>query len=394
MRVKINGGLEAAVREKASSSKRRHFSQVMNLGQSYRLFFPLADDVDGQATIITASAWGRKLNQDILGKGVSFVKLSPDYNKDGNLHDSSGIAPYARIARVIFEAEYSYEVEQAKERAIKESKVLGKDVDPTALAMSLKEIDQAYHGDKDAKPNPVPASKSPAINRPSLEIATECLVVPLDAKGAPEWNKSEIAALPLTSNAKIQQLRAIYMNKDYCDDDQEYLEVGWNYSGVDKKAAGRSAAFTPVSKEVSLAEKFPESWEANKSKLEGLSKDPDMIASKNWTLSAATPAKEVVEKFKSYLLKKPILLPHIDFEADITKAAAKDIIDMGVTDEYKNIQEQLLALVNENTESEEDDVEVSSETVEKTTHLNNIEDVNNAGINLDDVTNDTDIDKL
>ena len=124
MRVKVNGGLESDVKEKASTSKRRNFSQLMNLGVNYRLFFPLADDANGQVTIITASAWGRKLNQEILGKGVNFVKLSADYNKDGNLHDNSGIAPFARIARVIFDADYKYEVEQAQDRAVKEAKTL------------------------------------------------------------------------------------------------------------------------------------------------------------------------------------------------------------------------------------------------------------------------------
>lgn len=394
MRVKVNGGLESDVKEKASTSKRRNFSQLMNLGVNYRLFFPLADDANGQVTIITASAWGRKLNQEILGKGVNFVKLSADYNKDGNLHDNSGIAPFARIARVIFDADYKYEVEQAQDRAVKEAKTLGKDVDEVALRMSLKELEQTYYGDKDAKPNPVYATKAPAIGNQTLEIATECLVVPLDTNSVPEWNKAEVASLPLTSNTKIQQLRAIYTNPDFCDDEQEYLEVSWNYSGTTKAEAGRSACFTGVSKETSLARKFPELWEANKGKLADISLDPETIASKNWTLSTATPVKEVVEKFKSYLLKRPILFPHIDFDADITKAAAKDIIDLGVTAEYKNIQEQLLALVNEDATADDSGMEVSSEVVEKTMNLNNLEDVQKSGVNVDDVADQTDIDNL
>ena len=65
-----------------------------------------------------------------------------------------------------------------------------------------------------------------------------------------------------------------------------------------------------------------------------------------------------------------------------------------MTGEYKNIQEQLLALVNEDATADNSDMEVSSEVVEKTMNLNNLEDVQKAGVNVDDVTDQTDIDNL
>lgn len=395
MRVRVNGGLEGAVKEKNSTSKRRAFSQKMEVGNSYRLFFPLADDEKGDTTIIVASAWGRKLDSDILGKGCNFVKLSPDFNKDGNLHDNSGIAPYARIARVIFEAECAFEKDEAKDEAARTARALGKDIDTIALASKLKEIEQTYHGDPDAKPQRIYATKSPVIGRQTLEIATECLVVPLNVSGAPEWEKAEVCAFPFTSDKKIAQLRTIYQNSDYCAPDAEYLEVGWTYSGKDKKEAGSNAALTGISKDTSIATKFPELWEANKYRLEDISSDPDTMASKNWTLSAATPVKEVVERLKAYLLKKPILLPHIDLEADITKQAAKDILELGVADGVKSVQESLLALVNQTEDAEEEaEPEVTADVVQKTMNITNVEDVHNTGVSIDSIVDTTDIDNL
>lgn len=319
---------------------------------------------------------GFENKSDVVVLNSVFIAPANRGDKTANRHGNKGVAPEIKTNSKMLELSN------------------GEFIDMCYNPMGVKELEQTYYGDKDAKPNPVYATKAPAIGNQTLEIATECLVVPLDTNGVPEWNKAEVASLPLTSNTKIQQLRAIYTNTDFCDDEQEYLEVSWNYSGTTKAEAGRSACFTGVSKETSLARKFPELWEANKGKLADISLDPETIASKNWTLSTATPVKEVVEKFKSYLLKRPILFPHIDFDADITKAAAKDIIDLGVTAEYKNIQEQLLALVNEDATADDSGMEVSSEVVEKTMNLNNLEDVQKSGVNVDDVADQTDIDNL
>lgn len=65
-----------------------------------------------------------------------------------------------------------------------------------------------------------------------------------------------------------------------------------------------------------------------------------------------------------------------------------------MTAEYKNIQEQLLALVNEDATADDSGMEVSSEVVEKTMNLNNLEDVQKSGVNVDDVADQTDIDNL
>ena len=175
------------------------------------------------------------------------------------------------------------------------------------------------------------------------------MVIPLKSTNEPDWANVTTAAFDIR-NRKAAQITTLINNKDYCPEGSKFLEVGWTWAGKDPTEAGSNATLQGIAHELSLAVKFPESWEANKDVVDMLPKNSESIAARNMTMSSRTTPKEVVELFKKYMLGHAITLTYINYEDEITKAAAKDIIDFGIVDELPKVQDRLLALVNADNE--------------------------------------------
>ena len=319
------------------------------MGTSYRLLFPIQATENGERDVLIAAVPGRQLDYDKLG--TSFVRLDDfEQTEMGKIIDNSGLTPYARIARVFHTAEYENEKENARKEARELADRAGKtEIDAVGLNTKLTAIEEKYHGDKQHKPQPIYPAVNPIIGGVTITVATECLVIPLKSTGEPDWANVTTAAFDIR-NRRAAQITALINNKDYCPEGSKFLEVGWTWAGKDSKEAGSNATLQGIAHELSLAVKFPESWEANKDVVDMLPKNSESIAARNMTMSSRTTPKEVVELFKKYMLGHAITLTYINYEDEITKAAAKDIIDFGIVDELPKVQDRLLALVNADNE--------------------------------------------
>lgn len=345
----LASGLKAATQVRNSQGSVRQLSKVMTLGTSYRLLFPIQATENGERDVLIAAVPGRQLDYDKLG--TSFVRLDDfEQTEMGKIIDNSGLTPYARIARVFHTAEYENERENARKEARELADRAGKtEIDAVGLNTKLTAIEEKYHGDKQHKPQPIYPAVNPIIGGVTITVATECLVIPLKSTGEPDWANVTTAAFDIR-NRKAAQITALINNKDYCPEGSKFLEVGWTWAGKDSKEAGSNATLQGIAHELSLAVKFPESWEANKDVVDMLPKNSESIAARNMTMSSRTTPKEVVELFKKYMLGHAITLTYINYEDEITKAAAKDIIDFGIVDELPKVQDRLLALVNTDKE--------------------------------------------
>ena len=338
----VNGGLKGTVTLRNKQGKRQMLNKKMVLGTEYRLFFPTCRLENGERDIIAATVPGRKLNFDKLG--VSFVRLD-DYDLDdnGNITDLTGLVPYSKVTRVIHSAEAASMIEKAKKDAVEEADKLGVEVDKTALQFKIKEINDTYFGDRNAKPQPIYATQTAMIGGIIFESYTECLCVPLDKNGAPDWKEAEVVGFQL-SGKKAKKLLQLVNSPDYCYAD--YLECGWSWKGATKQEAGRDADLQGIAVALSLKEKFPELWAANESKLDDIATDPEVMAGKNLTLSSKTTPKEVIELFKKYMSAHRALIASIDYEDDFTKSVAQDILNSGIVDsseKYKAILRNIVA---------------------------------------------------
>lgn len=341
-------GTKGLTKVKDAQGSCRNLSKVLKLGGKYRLIFNITKEDNGERDILLAAVPGRKLDFNKLGK--TFLRID-DFEQDPEtlkLVDKSGIAPYARIARVIHQAECAYKKQQAKDDAKKEADALGQEIDNVALSAKLKEIELEYNGDRQAKPQAVYATVNPMIGGVVFEAATECLVVPVSGENdEPNWAEATVAAYPL-SNKKAIALAELVNDPKFCGADDNFLEVSLSWKGKDNKEAGQNATLQGLSSDLRLAAQHPVSWEANKDMLNRISKTAEAIASKNMTMSSNTTAREVMELFRKYISGHKLILTHIDMEDETVANVAQDILDSGIVDEVKTVQEKLLALVSEN----------------------------------------------
>lgn len=393
MKVLANS-LKGATRLKDSQGMSKNLSKVLELGKSYRFFVPLTVDEHGEKDILVAAMPGRKLNYEKLNR--SFINLSDfEVSETGRVTDKTGLAPYARISKILHDAEYAAEKARADRDAKQTAEQMGKDIDIVALKQAHRDLELKYYGDKDAKPNAIYAEMSPMISGVVIETATEVLVVPLNTNNEPEWGKATLASMSL-SNKKATQLLTILANPDYLyDATKNYLEVAFTYAGTDKKSAGMNAVFNGVSKDVSLATKFNESWEANKDILNRLATTSEIIASRNMTMSSNTTTKEVVELFNKYIAKHELILAYIDYEDDMVKSAAKDMVELKIAANAPRVQAKLIELVESQNTTEAEDEEDINAGIIGVGDVASIADLQaRVGGDLDSVVGDSSIEEL
>lgn len=386
--------LGKATKLRSAQGTVQNMSKVMELGNSYRIFIPTVLTDQGAPDILIATVPGRKLNYEKLGR--SFIALD-DYDVDENdkVTDLSGLQPYSRISRVLFDAARREEIAKTEREAKATADQMGTEIDVVALKQAIREIDLRYNGDRDVKPA-IYATENPLISKVTLETATEVVLVPLDTEKKPIWSKAQSAALPISAK-KEAQLTSLVHNPDYCDPNAGYLEVSFDYVGTDKKTAGQNAVFQGVSNELSLKNKFPDDWKANSKEviISRLVKTAEAIASRNMTMSSRTTVKEVIELFNKYVSKHPLILLNIDFESDTTKGVAKDMVDLKVAADVPKVQERLISLVQENgTQEEEQNYEdISKDVISAKGSTTLSELMDKVDGDLDDVTGN-DIDEL
>lgn len=342
--LQTGGGLRGGIKVKESQGSCQSLSKVVTLGGKYRLFFPIFER-DGIVDVVAATMAGRKLDRDILKK--SFVPITNfEQSATGRIIDKTGLDSYARIAHVIHKSNEKAEKEAAEREAKVDADKLGVAVDQAALKQKLHEIEVAYEGDNSNKDNPIYATKNPIVGSLVTEIATECLVVPMQNE-APQWDKAQVASVSV-STTKQTQLMALLEDDNYARVHPDFLEVSYVYAGKSKAEAGRAATFQGISADLSLKTKYADLWEKQGVQaLKRVSRTEEAVASKNYNMSSAVTPEEVMTSFKSYCAKTPAIFANMDWEADETKRAAKDMIDKNVVPEqYTAVRQRLAELVD------------------------------------------------
>jgi hypothetical protein len=276
-----------------------------------------------------------------------------DVSESGELKDKTGLDSWARIARVIHQAQCLSEKKNKEAEAQRTAAELGKSIDQVALAKALEGIELKYNGGKTANGKKINPDKSPAISGLQQKMTTQVLVVKMlpDDK-TPDWKSAQYAVLEL-SNAKMVELIAIEDNSDYFHDDKTYLEVGYNYIGTDKKSAGQSASFQGIANSLSLEESDPLGWASSgKALVDGLvvgktiEDTAELIKSRNRNLKSSHTPAEVVTAFKKWCSTNDSIFGSINYEDDATKRASKDFLDSHLLDTIPVVKkrfEELLA---------------------------------------------------
>lgn len=369
-----------STRVRDAQGRCQNFSKKMALGGQYRVFFPVVwnQDADGNvigADVLAASVPGRRLDFDKLGNG--FLRLDEfEQLPGGRIEDTTGIAPYARIARVFFNAEYATEIDRAKREADEVAKRTGRPVDANALNKKLEELKEEYEGDNEKN---IFAKHKPMIEGVVVETATECLVVPLDSNGTPKWTDAEVAAYPL-SKKKAKAITELVKNRDFCPEGTQFLETHVAWTGATPQEAGQTMTLQGISKDTSLATKFPALWAANaENQLDRISKSAEAMAGKNMSMSSkATPAI-VIESMKKYMSKNPLILTNINMEDEVTKAAAPDMIEFGLVEDVPTVQQALIALLNQGSAEATAETADTAEQALNAMHLEKLQGANTVG---------------
>lgn len=393
------GGLRKGAERKEAQRGIKTAKDLIQLGGRYRLFFPLKP---GERDLIAATVPGRKCDAKRLKR--AFLPLDDyDETNDQPVSDDSVIAKYARIAKVIHAAEAKYEMADAEEQAQKTSKNTGQPINAVALQLRLKEIENEYFGDPDAKPQAIYATKSPLIGSLVLEMATEALVVPLTAANEPEWNKADVMTVSL-SKTKVEQIIGLLDNPDYCRPEEGYLEVGYDYIGTSRKAAGQVAKYQGIAESLSLKTKNPTAWETEaKPALKKLASTDKMVKDRCPSFNGRQTTAETVKRFLKTISAMPLVVSKIPtIEEELLTRNAKVLLEYNVGTDQPNVKALLEEIVAKQ-EAESDDItnDITDEEIvaaESATTLkelvDNVEDLGAAMGNVETQLEDVDIDEL
>ncbi len=346
--VKLSGGLAAASKIEAQRRGIDPLSKNLSTGTKYRMFIKKL----GTDDIALGNTIGRDLDRDAFGSSfLNYGDGEIDIREDGSYADVTSVTSLCRIANVLYKAQAKAEKDRAERNIRADAERLGEPVNESELKEAMDKIDLEYFGGKRGDQN-IPPKKRPVISGMRTPHIMEMFVVPLTVEGAPEWEKGFHANLNVRSN-KVAQLKSILSNRDYNDPASEYLEVGYDYIGKDKQEAGRNASFYGIADSLKLEHKFPESWAKFSSELSVLTSDVDVILSRSQQSRFSCSVNEVVLKFKAWAQSQRSCLIDIDWDADETKRAAKDMLTLDVVKKTPAVLDRLNKIVEATSESTE-----------------------------------------
>lgn len=362
----IVGTLTEGSKLKAANQSLRNFSKLATENTKYRLFFPKAPSGLEEESIVVAGAYGRQLDYEALGKAfVCYGEEEFTYDEETKITKDATVLPrLAAVARILHAAECRLELKQAEENAKKAAEGLGKELDTIALAETQRKIRVSYFGDDTVSPATLP-DKKPVIGAAGTPLVTEVYAVPLGSDGTPEFSKAFYAAIQI-NNKKESQLKSILSNSEYNCAGGEYLEVGYDYMGSTKKDAGTNAAFYGTAESLRLCNKFPALWDANKMKLDMLSKTADLMINKSPMYAYGCDVASVVSAFNKYMSTKQLALLHIDFDSEDVKKNASYLLELPSIQDSPRISQQLreIVLTQEQRDDTDEDVVVNDKDLQ------------------------------
>lgn len=354
--------LRAGAKVKDAQGYDPNLSKAVELSTQNRLFLSKAiGDAGDAADLVAYIAAGRSLDLDVFGTTfLCYNEEMYDTDEGGQIIDKTSMPEWARIAKVLHNADARREKENAEEEAKRTSAKLGQPINQVALAEALKAIDEKYFGGKSANGKDIMADVNPAVSNMQVKITTRGLLVKQLPNGAPDWKNAKYCIVEM-SKTKLTQIKAILDNPDNYRPDSNYIEVQYDYSGADKKAAGQAAAFVAVKPNAGFEATFPDSWAAEgKAKVDAIvvgttNRDKGLyVRSRNRNLSGRSSVGEIVTKAKEYWAKNAALFASIDFEAEETQRAASDFLKNHLVDSLPAIQAQLAELAGKDGSKNEE----------------------------------------
>lgn len=381
MKIKLSANnIDEAQSVNAAQSGIRAFSKVVELGHDYRLIIPVdpASIANNRPSLMSASFPVRNLDRFV--KGSTYILEDWDADEmTGRYIDNTPLAHYESISRVIHKAECK-KAKRKKERELRaDASDSGDDVNSEAfigkLAIELNNIDRQYYGDSKAEPK-VYATKKPLVGGVRTYTCTEFYVVPINDE-VPDYKNAEIAGYDITSGIKLTKLKNAFKSAYKAGDKFVELHIRYGYNCSKASEAGQALTFEAVKDEDRLSAKTPEKWQTFEPELEKLAKSAEQIAARSLAARYNQPADHLIAAYKEYLATLPGIFKFVDFEDQSTKYAAKYILDEGLASEA-TVQEQLLALVGDDSASEVEDVEDEQEdfnaaAVSRATNLDELE---------------------
>lgn len=344
--------LRSGKRAKDAQGSDPHLSKVVELNGKYRLFFRPWVLEDGIVDVAAAMVPGRTCDLDICG--TTFIPYTKDMYSEDESHqidDKTGLKAWARIAKVIHDAQCIREKKNAEAEAQRTAQELGQPLDQVSLSRNLEGIEIKYHGGKAADGTNIAPKERPAISGMQQKLSTQLLVVKLLPTGMPDWKNAKYAVLEL-SNQRINELIAILDDPNYCNPNSSYIEVGYDYIGADKQAAGRAAKYQGIVASMGLATVDPTGWASAGEKLVAgiangttLDEVAEIMRSRNRNLKGGKGPNDIITSMKTWLAKNAAIYGSIDFEAENVEWAAKDFLDAHLVDGLPAIKEQFEKLV-------------------------------------------------
>lgn len=354
------GSLRAGQKARDRQGSDQALSKIVELNGKYRVFFRtfiILDEDTGVATdekdIRAAVVPGRLCDYEVCG--TSFIPYTPemlDYDPEtGEYKDLTNLTAYARIARVLYNASCSRDKKNAEAEAQRSAQELGKAIDTYQLQRKLEEIDIQYNGGKGPDGKDIMPSKQVAISGIKWKVSTRIAVVKLDAQNFPDWKNAKYATYEI-SKQKGDTLASFLGKAEYCFADRDYLELGYDYVGADKKAAGQAATFQGISRELSLESKYPDEWEKfGKKFIEGIIPEGDsktivsFLKARNMSLKNSADIKSAIASLTKWCATNQAVFGSIDFEDEGTSRAAVDFLESHLLDGLGVIKGKMEALV-------------------------------------------------
>lgn len=380
-----NGSLRAGQKIRNSQGGDSALSKLVELNGNYRMFFKTfideydVYDEDGvtvlqhnsEGNIRAAVVPGRTGDYDIIGTG--FIPYTEDmYIVDPiteKFIDTTPLDDWARIARVLFEAQCASEKKSAEAEAQRSAQEMGRAIDQVSLQRKLEGIELKYHGGKAADGTNVMPSVNPALSSNIVfKVSTRVLLVRMSADEVPDWKNAKYAVFE-ASKARTDELINLLNTKKYFGG--EYLEVGYNYTGADKKEAGKNAKLQGIVKSDSLEELFPNEWKSvGKKMVENIAtgtpeEQVSFIRSRNRSFRGGHTPADIISAYKKWCSTNQAVFGSIDFSDGFVAGAAKLFLENHLVDSMPYQLEEFKKLASKSKSDDSNDSEGDSVSVEQ-----------------------------
>ena len=384
MKIKNGTLLQAQIAQESNLTFPR-ITQDVQLG-SYRVFIPVAEDEDGPQ-IIAPFYVTRQCDHDVMGIYNVVYVPGRDYDaNDENYRDQSSLRSCAIIANALYKAKYAYEMKEARDKAEREAKKMGAEIDRDALEATLKKITIDYEGDKDSKdPDAKYPKKQKIVGSLSITPFTIAMRVRVNGEGLPQWDDAQPVVIPKLGKQKTAALAQALREGKYVVG-SHWLEASYDLTGTSVDEAKKHANLNPVDKRTSFIND-PEIWDSDdrRNAFKRIREVPDFtsmtddeaykaydeyiayVRAKNYGARPTVTTDEATRKFHLGVSSDSFteIRRSIDLSNDVVKKNAKLFLESDIFAKDKELTEALTKLVEESgdtVESEEQDKDDANES--------------------------------